>query len=56
MFKQYSAEITKEEEGINLRGLLDFKYPTNGILIDEVESVDSIVKRFKSGAMSYGSI
>lgn len=56
VFKQYSAEITKEEEGINLRGLLDFKYPKNGILIDEVESVDSIVKRFKSGAMSYGSI
>ena len=56
VFKQYSAEITKEEEGINLRGLLDFKYPKNGILIDEVESVDSIVKRFKTGAMSYGSI
>lgn len=56
VFKQYSGEITKEEEGINLRGLLDFKYPESGILIDEVESVDSIVKRFKTGAMSYGSI
>ena len=36
---------------------MDFNYPENGgIPIDEVESVDSIVKRFKTGAMSYGSI
>ena len=42
---------------MNLRGLLDFKYPEKGgIPIDEVESVDEIVKRFKTGAMSYGSI
>lgn len=56
IFKQYSKAITREEEGINLRGLLDFKFPEIGISIDEVESVDSIVKRFKTGAMSYGSI
>lgn len=55
-FKQYTACIDKEEGSINLRGLLDFKYPEKGISIDEVESVDSIVKRFKTGAMSYGSI
>ena len=36
--------------------MLDFNYPKKGISIDEVESVDEIVKRFKTGAMSYGSI
>ena len=36
---------------------MDFNYPENGgIPIDEVESVDAIVNRFKTGAMSYGSI
>ncbi|WMJ89497.1 glutamate synthase large subunit [Anaerocolumna sp. MB42-C2] len=55
-FKQYTSFIEAEEEGINLRGLLDIKYPEKGISIDEVETVDSIVKRFKTGAMSYGSI
>ncbi len=55
-FKEYTKFIEAEEEGINLRGLLEFNYPEKGISIDEVESVDSIVKRFKTGAMSYGSI
>ena len=41
---------------ICLRGLLDFNYPENPVPIDEVESVESIVRRFKTGAMSYGSI
>ena len=35
---------------------MDFNYPEKGVPIDEVESVDSIVTRFKTGAMSYGSI
>ena len=56
MFKEYTSNIDKEEGCINLRGLLDFVYPEKSISIDEVESVDSIVKRFKTGAMSYGSI
>lgn len=56
LFKEYSREITSEQEGINLRGLLDIKFPEKGIELDEVESVESIVKRFKTGAMSYGSI
>ncbi|MGB8453466.1 MAG: glutamate synthase large subunit [Anaerocolumna sp.] len=55
-FKEYTKFIEEEEEDINLRGLLDFNFPEKGISIDEVESVDSIVKRFKTGAMSYGSI
>ncbi len=56
MFKQYTAMIHKEDSVRNLRGLMDFQYPKKGIPIDEVESVDSIVTRFKTGAMSYGSI
>ncbi len=55
-FKEYTDLIDKEDAVRNLRGLMDFKYPKKGISIDEVESVDSIVKRFKTGAMSYGSI
>lgn len=56
LFKEYSALINKETEPMNLRGLLTFNFPEQGISIDEVESVESIVKRFKTGAMSYGSI
>ena len=39
-----------------LRSLMEFDYPEKGIPLEEVESVDEIVKRFKTGAMSYGSI
>ncbi len=56
VFKKYTECINKEENRINLRGLLDFNYPEQGISINEVESVESIVQRFKTGAMSYGSI
>lgn len=56
VFKQYTSMITEEEKGTHLRGLLDFNFPTKGISIEEVESVEEIVKRFKTGAMSYGSI
>ena len=56
MFKQYTKMVDAEGEKINLRGQLEFNYPKKGIPIDEVESVDSIVTRFKTGAMSYGSI
>ncbi len=56
IFKQYSTLMDKEESESNLRGLMDFNYPAKGISIDEVESVEDIVKRFKTGAMSYGSI
>ena len=55
-FKEYTALVNKEEGVKNLRGLMDIKFPKKGISIDQVESVDSIVKRFKTGAMSYGSI
>ena len=56
MFKEYTRMVDEEGEKINLRGQLEFNYPKKGVPIEEVESVDSIVTRFKTGAMSYGSI
>ena len=56
LFKEYTGQVNKEESIQNLRGLMEFKQPKKGISIDEVESVESIVTRFKTGAMSYGSI
>ena len=56
-YKEYSKMIDDENTPHTLRGLLEFKYEECvAIPIDEVESVESIVKRFKTGAMSYGSI
>ncbi len=56
MFKQYSDCIDNVEHIGVLRDLIELDYPKKGIPIEEVESVDSIVTRFKTGAMSYGSI
>lgn len=56
LYKQYSEQITNEMAPVNLRGLMDFNYAEKPIDINEVESVESIVRRFKTGAMSYGSI
>ena len=56
MFKEYSDEIDREDLYMNLRSLLTFNFPKKGIPLSKVESVDEIVKRFKTGAMSYGSI
>lgn len=56
VFKEYTRCIDLEEEAISLRGQLEFEYPAQGIDPEEVEGVDSIVRRFKTGAMSYGSI
>jgi glutamate synthase (ferredoxin) len=56
IFKEYTKLVDDQLKKLyTLRGLLDFK-PTTPVPIDEVESVESILKRFKSGAMSYGSI
>ncbi len=56
-FKAYTALVDDETRPHTLRGLLDFVFDANGgIPLDEVEPVDSIVRRFKTGAMSYGSI
>ena len=56
-FKEYTAMVDDETRPHTLRGLIDFVFdPDGGIPLEEVEPVDSIVKRFKTGAMSYGSI
>ena len=56
-FKEYTALVDADEHPHTLRAMLDFNFDKNGgIPIEEVESVDEIVKRFKTGAMSYGSI
>jgi glutamate synthase (ferredoxin) len=55
-YKSYATLIDDQSKQLaTLRGLLDFK-PREPIPLDQVESVESIVKRFKTGAMSYGSI
>ena len=54
-FKKYTELADQEDTGY-LRSLLEFDYPEQGIPIDQVESVENIVQRFKTGAMSYGSI
>ena len=55
-FKDYSGLVNDQMRNLcTLRGLLEFK-PSTAIPIEEVEPVEAIMKRFKSGAMSYGSI
>jgi glutamate synthase (ferredoxin) len=55
-FQQYSQGVNDQtRQHFTLRGLLAFK-PQQAVPIDEVEPVESIMKRFKTGAMSYGSI
>jgi len=57
LFKEYTRLMNERTENLcHIRGLLDIRTIDKPINIDEVESVDSIVKRFKTGAMSYGSI
>lgn len=56
-FKEYTAMVDNENKPHTLRGLLDFNYENvTPVPLDEVEPVSEIVKRFKTGAMSYGSI
>ena len=56
LFKEYTALIDDEQAEVTLRGLLEFNYTSKEIPLEEVEPVEEIVKRFKTGAMSYGSI
>ncbi len=57
IFQEYAALVNDQAKNLcTLRGLLDFKFADKPIPIEEVESVEAIVKRFKTGAMSYGSI
>ncbi len=57
LFKEYSAAVNAGEERLStLRGLLGFKMADKPLPLDDVESVESIMPRFATGAMSFGSI
>ena len=58
VFREYSDAVNDQSRNLyTLRGLMDFKFDqSEGIPLDEVEPASEIVKRFKTGAMSYGSI
>lgn len=56
LFKEYARAINQQEkENVTLRSLFDFKV-TTAIPLDEVEPIENILKRFSTGAMSFGSI
>lgn len=55
LYQQYSELATRERKAF-LRDLLDITPRCQAVPLDEVESVDEIVRRFKTGAMSYGSL
>ena len=57
IYREYAELVNNQAKNLcTLRGLLEFKSTDQPVPIAEVESVESIVKRFKTGAMSYGSI
>jgi glutamate synthase (ferredoxin) len=57
VFKEYSALVNDRSQKLcTLRGLFEFKVADKPIPIEEVEPLENILRRFKSGAMSYGSI
>jgi glutamate synthase (NADPH/NADH) large chain len=57
VFREYTAKVEQlNREGGALRGLFDFRFDRPAVPLDEVEPVSSIVRRFSTGAMSYGSI
>lgn len=55
-YKEYSRRIQELNKSCNLRGLLKFKEAKVAVPLEEVEPASEIVKRFCTGAMSYGSI
>ena len=57
VYKNYAKEINEQtEKHFTIRGLLDFAHHRESISIDEVEPAENIMKRFATGAMSFGSI
>jgi len=57
LYKKYEELIDNQSEHLcTLRGLMTIKFSKNPIPLEEVEPVENILKRFKTGAMSYGSI
>jgi len=56
-YRQYAAEVHDRETHVaTLRALLDFRLAAEPVPLEEVEPVEAILRRFKTGAMSYGSI
>ncbi len=56
LYREYAALVNEQMHNLStLRSLLDFK-PRQPVPLDEVEPVETILRRFKSGAMSYGAI
>jgi glutamate synthase (ferredoxin) len=57
LYKEFSRACDEDSRNLAaIRGLLELKYAAQPIPLDQVEPVESIVKRFATGAMSYGSI
>jgi glutamate synthase (NADPH/NADH) large chain len=57
LFKEYTKLVDETSQNLcTLRGLMDFRPSPKPVPIEEVEPVETIVRRFKTGAMSYGSI
>ncbi|WP_407642770.1 glutamate synthase large subunit [Actinacidiphila yanglinensis] len=57
IFQQYTSRVNEQSERLmTLRGLFGLKHERPAVPIDEVEPVSEIVRRFSTGAMSYGSI
>ena len=57
IFKEYTDKVDNQNEHLaTLRGLFDFNYASDPVPIEEVEPIEEIMKRFSTGAMSYGSI
>ena len=57
VFKEYTSLVDDQNENLaTLRGLFEFNHNSPSIPLEEVESIENILKRFSTGAMSYGSI
>jgi glutamate synthase (ferredoxin) len=57
IFKEYTEKVDNQNRNLaTLRGLFEFKWAERPIPLEEVEPIESILKRFATGAMSYGSI
>ena len=57
VFKQYAKKVNDQSENLStLRGLMRFRSNRKSVPLEEVESIEAITKRFKTGAMSWGSI
>ncbi|MCP4490497.1 MAG: glutamate synthase large subunit [Gammaproteobacteria bacterium] len=56
-FQRYTSMVDEQNQQLmNLRGLFEFRYPATAVALEEVEAASEIVKRFATGAMSFGSI